>query len=106
MSCATVTGAAAGNGLAISTAFRACGHVVVGVDLLPIPDGACDFYLYGDVLDPAVVDRACSGHRDRPLSFLNNAGITIPGFSRNRTQSGSNNRRQSNCTLPLVTLIW
>jgi NAD(P)-dependent dehydrogenase (short-subunit alcohol dehydrogenase family) len=82
MSSAIVTGAAAGNGLAISMKLRERGHLVVGVDRAPIPDGACDVPLQGDVLDPAIIDRAFAQALEAgPLAFLiNNAGITTPGF--------------------------
>jgi NAD(P)-dependent dehydrogenase (short-subunit alcohol dehydrogenase family) len=82
MSSAIVTGAAAGNGLAISMKLRERGHLVVGVDRASIPEGVCDVPLHGDVLDPVVIDLAFAHALEGgTLAFLvNNAGITTPGF--------------------------
>jgi 3-oxoacyl-[acyl-carrier protein] reductase len=82
MSSVIVTGAAAGNGLAIAKKLRQHGHVVIGVDLAPIPPNACDLQLQGDVLDPFVIDQAFTEViKSGPSVYLvNNAGITAPGF--------------------------
>jgi NAD(P)-dependent dehydrogenase (short-subunit alcohol dehydrogenase family) len=80
MSSVIVTGAAAGNGLAIAKKLRQHGHVVIGVDLAPIPPNACDLQLQGDVLDPFVIDQAFTEViKSGPSVYLvNNAGITAP----------------------------
>jgi gluconate 5-dehydrogenase len=82
MSSAIVTGAAAGNGLAIANKLRERGHIVIGVDRAPIPANACDLPLQGDVLDPSVIDQAfAEALKSGSTVFLvNNAGITEPGF--------------------------
>ncbi len=84
MSSAIVTGAAAGNGLAIARALRAAGHYVVGVDLAEIPASAVDQPIQGDVLDAQLIggtfDAACAAVGDRSLFLVNNAGITQPGL--------------------------
>lgn len=77
-----VTGAAAGNGLAVAAKLRERGHYVVGIDLAPISDGRVDHGLQGDVLDQAVIETAFAhalSHTDQTLYLVNNAGITRPG---------------------------
>jgi len=82
MSSAIVTGAAAGNGLAIANKLRERGHFVIGIDRAPIPQGACDLPLQGDVLDLSVIDQAFTEALKSGSSvfLINNAGITEPGF--------------------------
>jgi NAD(P)-dependent dehydrogenase (short-subunit alcohol dehydrogenase family) len=82
MSSAIVTGAAAGNGLAIARKLRERGHTVIGVDIAAIPAGVCDYTVQGSVLDQATIE-AAFGHAlgVGPAVFLvNNAGITAGGF--------------------------
>lgn len=82
MSFAIVTGAAAGNGLAIARKLRADGHTVVGVDRADIPKDACQHVLQGSVLDEGLMrqafELACAD--GGPVFLVNNAGITVPGF--------------------------
>ncbi len=83
MSAAIVTGAAAGNGLAIACKLRGARHFVVALDRLPIPHVAADRALTGDVLDrelmTAAFDHACVV-ADGVVFLINNAGITRPGL--------------------------
>ncbi len=82
LSTCIVTGAAAGNGLAIATELRARGHRVVGVDRAEIPSGAADFVLRGDVLAEAVVEEAFAralANECRTVHLVNNAGVTRGG---------------------------
>ena len=83
MSACIVTGAAAGNGLAIARRLREKGHYVAGVDRVPIPEGTVNREILGDVLADATIaeafDRAV-GSADGVLYLINNAGITVPGF--------------------------
>ena len=83
MSACIVTGAAAGNGLAISRKLRARGHYVVGVDREPIPGDAADYEVKGDVLNAEVIEAAFSvalQHCVGVLHLVNNAGVTSPEF--------------------------
>jgi NAD(P)-dependent dehydrogenase (short-subunit alcohol dehydrogenase family) len=78
-----VTGAAAGNGLAIAGKLHQRGHQVVGVDLVEIPAGCCHHTIQGDVLGEAVIEatfeRALSGGC-RAIYLVNNAGVSRPGI--------------------------
>jgi NAD(P)-dependent dehydrogenase (short-subunit alcohol dehydrogenase family) len=82
MPAAIVTGAAAGNGLAIAQKLRASRHFTVALDQAPIPADLADVPLTGDVLDAslmqAVFDAACAVS-DKTVFLVNNAGITRPG---------------------------
>lgn len=83
MSSCIVTGAAAGNGLAIARKLREKGHYVVGVDRAVIPDGVVDDPIAGDVLDEAIITAAFSQalvHARGEVHLINNAGITRPDF--------------------------
>ena len=84
MSAAIVTGAAAGNGLAIARELRAAGHFVVGIDLVEIPGDAADQMLKGNVLAgnliAAAFEAACEASQDGSVFLVNNAGITRPGL--------------------------
>jgi NAD(P)-dependent dehydrogenase (short-subunit alcohol dehydrogenase family) len=82
MSSAIVTGAAAGNGLAISRELRRRGYAVIGVDLAEIPAEACDHAVPGSVLDEAVMEAAFAAALEAgsPIHLVNNAGITVGGF--------------------------
>jgi NAD(P)-dependent dehydrogenase (short-subunit alcohol dehydrogenase family) len=82
MSSCIVTGAAAGNGLAIARKLGERGHYVVGVDLTPIGSGLVDCVLSGDVLDEGTMTAAFTAalaHADGTVHLVNNAGITQPG---------------------------
>lgn len=82
MPAAIVTGAAAGNGLAIARKLRGCGHFTIAVDLEPVPANAADFSITGDVLDRTVMLDAINHARsasDKTVYLVNNAGITRPG---------------------------
>jgi gluconate 5-dehydrogenase len=83
MSSAIITGAAAGNGLAIACRLRAARHFIVALDRMPIPPDAADRTLTGDVLDTALLaaafDHACAA-ADGTVYLVNNAGITRPGL--------------------------
>jgi gluconate 5-dehydrogenase len=83
MSAAIVTGAAAGNGLAIAARLRAARHFVVALDRAFIPRQAADCALIGDVLDAALMtdafNHACAA-ADGAVFLVNNAGITRPGL--------------------------
>jgi NAD(P)-dependent dehydrogenase (short-subunit alcohol dehydrogenase family) len=82
MSSAIVTGAAAGNGLAIAKKLRACGHRVIGVDVAAVPSGTCDEVVCGSVLADSIIEDAFA----RALAagpevyLVNNAGVTCAGF--------------------------
>jgi NAD(P)-dependent dehydrogenase (short-subunit alcohol dehydrogenase family) len=83
MSVCIVTGAAAGNGLAISRGLRAAAHHVVGIDRISIPESAVDFALRGDVLDNTTMSEAFAHALSRAegsVHLINNAGITCPEF--------------------------
>jgi NAD(P)-dependent dehydrogenase (short-subunit alcohol dehydrogenase family) len=83
MSACIVTGAAAGNGWAISRELRARGHSVIGIDRAEIPGGQVDCALLGDVLDDAIIleaFRLALLRSDGTLHLINNAGITSPQF--------------------------
>jgi gluconate 5-dehydrogenase len=83
MSAAIVTGAAAGNGMAIACRLRADRHFIVALDRAPIPQEAADRALIGDVLDTALMasafDHACAA-AEGAVFLVNNAGITLPGL--------------------------
>jgi len=82
MSACIVTGAAAGNGLAIARKLRER-HYVVGVDRGPVPDTAANTALNGDVLDEATMSAAFSDalvHGEGEVYLVNNAGVTHPSF--------------------------
>lgn len=82
MPASIITGAAAGNGLAIARRLRAAGHFVVAIDLFPVPDDAAHCALVGDVLDAGLMsdafNQACENTGDA-VFLVNNAGITRPG---------------------------
>lgn len=82
MPIAIVTGAAAGNGLAIAKRLRTAGHTVVGVDLAPIPADACDHIVQGSVLEDAIIEQtfALALNLGTEIHLVNNAGITSGGF--------------------------
>ncbi|MGP8261071.1 MAG: SDR family NAD(P)-dependent oxidoreductase [Acidobacteriaceae bacterium] len=82
MSSAIVTGAAAGNGLAIARKLRERGHIVIGVDLAPIPSESCNHSVQGSVLDQATIDAAFAYAlaASHAVYLVNNAGITSGGF--------------------------
>ncbi len=78
-----VTGAAAGNGLAIARHLQERGHHVIGVDIAPIPGDAAAMRLKGDVLDGAIIAAAYAGalgagHEE--ICLVNNAGVTTSEF--------------------------
>jgi NAD(P)-dependent dehydrogenase (short-subunit alcohol dehydrogenase family) len=78
-----VTGAAAGNGLAMARAFRAAGAGVVAIDLKAIPDDAGDVRLNGDAAEPALMEQAFEtalGLGRARLCLINNAGVTPRTF--------------------------
>ena len=78
-----VTGAAAGNGLAIARHLRARGHHVIGVDLAPVPDDAAQERLMGDVNDAGVITSAFEralGVGPGQICLVNNAGVTTSEF--------------------------
>ncbi|HEY3928708.1 MAG TPA: SDR family oxidoreductase [Candidatus Koribacter sp.] len=82
LSTCIVTGAAAGNGLAIANTLREEGHRVVAVDLAEIAAGSADFVVQGDVLDEAVLSRAFERALTdgcRTIFLINNAGVTRGG---------------------------
>jgi NAD(P)-dependent dehydrogenase (short-subunit alcohol dehydrogenase family) len=82
MSACIVTGAAAGNGLAIARKLRER-HYVVGVDRVFVPDTVANSALNGDVLDEATMRTAFSEalmHGDGEVYLINNAGVTHPAF--------------------------
>ncbi len=77
-----VTGAAAGNGLAIAQKLRARGHRVVGVDLGEIAGAAVDHAVQGDVRDQGVMENAFAkalAFGSEVLFLVNDAGVTKPG---------------------------
>ena len=77
-----VTGAAAGNGLAIAATLRERGHYVVGIDLVQIADGTVHHGLQGNVLDEVVMKAAFAhalSHARETLYLVSNAGVTRPG---------------------------
>jgi NAD(P)-dependent dehydrogenase (short-subunit alcohol dehydrogenase family) len=84
LSSCIVTGAAAGNGLAIARELSRRGHRVIGVDLQPIPEDAAAIRLLGSVLDEAVIvetfSTALTGDESNTLCLINNAGITTSEF--------------------------
>jgi NAD(P)-dependent dehydrogenase (short-subunit alcohol dehydrogenase family) len=78
-----VTGAAAGNGLAIVSKLREQGNYVIGVDRAAIPEGAVDHALTGDVLDDSIITaafHAALSRQETAIYLVNNAGITRPEF--------------------------
>jgi len=82
MSACIVTGAAAGNGLAIARKLRER-HYVVGVDRVRVEDAAADRAVHGDVLDEAVMRAAFAEalqHGEGEIYLVNNAGVTHPAF--------------------------
>ena len=82
LSTCIVTGAAAGNGLAIANTLRRDGHRVVAVDRTEVATGVADFVVLGDVLDEAVLERSFkSALQDgcRTVFLINNAGVTRSG---------------------------
>lgn len=83
MPSAIVTGAAAGNGLAIARALRAAGNTVVGVDLAEVPRDAAEQSFRGNVLDARLIgtafDAACAAAEEGAVFLINNAGFTQPG---------------------------
>jgi NAD(P)-dependent dehydrogenase (short-subunit alcohol dehydrogenase family) len=83
MSAAIVTGAAAGNGLAVARKLRTDGHFIVALDQKVVPQDAADLTFAGDVLDAALMcasfDAACAA-ADDAVFLVNNAGITRPGL--------------------------
>lgn len=101
MPASIVTGAAAGNGLAIARRLRAAGHFVVAVDRAPLPDYAAQCAMVGDVLDAelmsAAFDQACANTTDA-VFLVNNAGITVPGMP--QTDEAWNNTLNVNLTAP------
>jgi NAD(P)-dependent dehydrogenase (short-subunit alcohol dehydrogenase family) len=83
MSAAIVTGAAAGNGLAIARRLRKAAHFVVALDQNSMPRDAADQAITGDVLDETVMAAAfdaASIASNGTLFLINNAGITRPGL--------------------------
>jgi NAD(P)-dependent dehydrogenase (short-subunit alcohol dehydrogenase family) len=82
ISSAIVTGAAAGNGLAIARKLSERGHAVVGVDLAPIPADSCAHIVQGSVLDQSIMDAAFAHAlaASHTVFLVNNAGITSGGF--------------------------
>ena len=83
MPAAIITGAAAGNGLAIARRLRSANHFVVALDRSPIPREAADIALTGDVLDAALMASAydqASAAAEGAVYLVNNAGITRPGL--------------------------
>lgn len=82
MSTCIVTGAAAGNGLAIATRLRQRGHRVVGADTAEIPSEAVDHAIQGNVLDDVVMENAFAhalAEGCHTVFLINNAGVTRPG---------------------------
>ncbi len=83
MSACIVTGAAAGNGMAIAKRLRQKGHYVVGVDRVPVPGDGADQPMTGDVLDAGTMEAAFTVALERSggiLHLVNNAGVTWPEF--------------------------
>jgi len=83
MSACIVTGAAAGNGLAIARRLRGRGHYVVGVDRVQIAADGADQRITGDVLDGGVIVAAFAAALERSggvLHLVNNAAVTSPEF--------------------------
>jgi NAD(P)-dependent dehydrogenase (short-subunit alcohol dehydrogenase family) len=82
MSACIVTGAAAGNGLAIASRLHAS-HYVVGVDRAAISENVANTRLQGDVLDETVMAAAFAealSHGEGEVYLVNNAGVTHPAF--------------------------
>lgn len=78
-----VTGAAAGNGLAIALKLRQQGHRVVGVDCSSISSAASDHVIRGNVIDDVVITASfvkALSDRCETVYLINNAGITRPGI--------------------------
>lgn len=83
MSACIVTGAAAGNGLAIARQLMADGHQVVAVDCSISAEVVEDWLMVGDVLDPDIQARVFEkalALASGTLFLVNNAGITVPDF--------------------------
>ena len=77
-----MTGAAAGNGLAIGRTLRSRGHYVIGVDRERVPEEAADRPIVGDVCDDNVIDTTFAEAlttKPQSLFLVNNAGVTRPG---------------------------
>jgi NAD(P)-dependent dehydrogenase (short-subunit alcohol dehydrogenase family) len=91
MSNCIITGAAAGNGLAIARELQARGHRVIGIDRAPIPQDSATVRLRGDVLDEKIITAAFTeafvGENDN-VCLVNNAGITMPEFPQSDTAWG------------------
>jgi NAD(P)-dependent dehydrogenase (short-subunit alcohol dehydrogenase family) len=74
-----ITGAAKGNGRAISEAIEESGAKVVRVDLLELEKSEKNFV--GQVTDKNFINkvvRFCSDQKYETLTLINNAGVTLP----------------------------
>jgi NAD(P)-dependent dehydrogenase (short-subunit alcohol dehydrogenase family) len=74
-----VTGAARGNGRAISEAIEAAGAKVIRVDLLELEINERNFV--GQITDKNFINRVvsfCSEQKYETLSLINNAGVSFP----------------------------
>lgn len=83
MSACIVTGAAAGNGLAIARRLLHDGHYVIGVDRSETPTEAASEVIQGDILDEGTMNVAFSkaiACSEGEVYLVNNAGITVPEF--------------------------
>jgi NAD(P)-dependent dehydrogenase (short-subunit alcohol dehydrogenase family) len=88
MSSCIVTGAAAGNGLAIARCLQEHGHRVVAIDRTPVPEEIGTIRIQGDVLDDAVMAAAFDqslAEANADVCLINNAGITLPGTPQSDT---------------------
>lgn len=83
MSYCIVTGAAAGNGLAISKQLSADGHSVIGIDRVICNESFFSSFHIGDVLDPELCNLAFQDVLIEPeadVYLINNAGVTYNEF--------------------------
>jgi NAD(P)-dependent dehydrogenase (short-subunit alcohol dehydrogenase family) len=74
-----VTGAAKGNGRAISKAIEAAGAKVIRVDQLELEFNERNFV--GQVTDQNLIDKVvsfCEKHQYETISLINNAGVSFP----------------------------
>jgi NAD(P)-dependent dehydrogenase (short-subunit alcohol dehydrogenase family) len=101
MSTCIVTGAAAGNGLAIAELLQEQGHRVIAIDRSPVPEGTGSVRFCGDVLDDVIISQSFAAaleNGNNQVYLINNAGVTSPEFP--QTDATWNTTIDVNLTAP------